>query len=113
MQVRMHFRAKARKKAIIDRAAPIDEVKHPLQSKDNPFENVVASELMQSINRAVEKLTPRQRLLFLSRNIEQLNVAETAAVTGLSISTVKNESSRAMNAVREILRNGNGNGKNK
>lgn len=48
-------------------------------------------------------LPPTQRIVFALRDLEDLDVAEVAAVTGLSMSSVKANLSYARRRIREIL----------
>ena len=69
----------------------------------SPEQQVAAREQVKLVWRAVEKLSGRQRTVFLLRHVEEMEIAEIAGATGLSEGTVKAHLSRAMGRVRAEL----------
>ncbi len=68
-----------------------------------PEQQVSARQQVKLVWRAVEKLSGRQRTIFLLRHVEEMEIAEIAEAMGLSEGTVKAHLSRAMGRVREEL----------
>lgn len=70
----------------------------------SPEQHVVVREEMRHVWRLVERLTERQRTLFLLRYVEEMDVTEIVQVTGLQKGSVKAHISRALARVRVQLR---------
>ena len=64
---------------------------------------LLAKERVKMVGKAVEKLSGRQRTIFLLRFVEEQEIAEIASATGLSEGTVKAHLSRAVAKVRAEL----------
>jgi len=69
-----------------------------------PAERLEKSQLLEIIDKELQRLPPRQREAFLLRYWEELDVAETAAVMGCSQGSVKTHCSRAAHALATALR---------
>lgn len=79
----------------------VDEASEWLPSGERSAEQqLLARERVASVWRSVEKLSGRQRTVFLLRYVEEMDIAEIAAATGLSDGTVKAHLSRAVARVR-------------
>lgn len=61
-------------------------------------------QLLEIIEKEVEKLPPRQREAFLMRYWHDMDVAETAEAMGCSVGSVKTHCSRATHALAEALK---------
>jgi RNA polymerase sigma-70 factor (ECF subfamily) len=72
--------------------------------KDGPADRLEQHQLIELIEKALERLPQRQRQAFLLRYWEELDVAETATVMGCSAGSVKTHCSRATQALAEALR---------
>ena len=65
-----------------------------------PDSRLIASEQMSLIWRTVTELSDRQRTVFLLRFVDEMELPEIAAATGMPISTVKSHLYRALAAIR-------------
>lgn len=66
---------------------------------DEPSAQLARNQTIQLIERALEKLPPRQREAFVLRYWEEMDVAETAEIMGCSDGSVKTHCSRAVHAL--------------
>jgi RNA polymerase sigma-70 factor (ECF subfamily) len=86
-----------------------DEDRDPLETidveddSDNPVEQLQRSQTIAIIEKALEKLPPRQREAFVLRYWEDMDVAETAEIMGCSQGSVKTHCSRAVHALAQVL----------
>jgi RNA polymerase sigma-70 factor, ECF subfamily len=69
----------------------------------SPEELALAREQVQAIWKAVACLSEKQRTVFLLRFVEELDLLEIAAITGMKEGTVKTHLFRALHAVRARL----------
>lgn len=74
------------------------------KSRRGPAEALEQSQIIEFIEKELQRLPPRQRQAFLLRYWEELDVAETAAVMGCSQGSVKTHCSRAAHAMALALR---------
>lgn len=81
------------------------EDRDPLETIDveddseEPSAQLARQQTVQLIERALEKLPPRQREAFVLRYWEEMDVAETAEIMGCSDGSVKTHCSRAVHAL--------------
>jgi RNA polymerase sigma-70 factor (ECF subfamily) len=71
---------------------------------EGPADRLEQSQLIELIEKELERLPARQRQAFLLRYWEELDVAETAVVMGCSEGSVKTHCSRAAHALAAALR---------
>ena len=64
---------------------------------------MLAKERVRQVGKAVEKLSERQRTIFLLRYVEEMELSEIARATGINEGTVKAHLSRALVRVRAEL----------
>jgi len=74
------------------------------KSRDGPADLLEQSQVVEVIEKELQRLPPRQRQAFLLRYWEELDVAETATVMGCSQGSVKTHCSRAAHALAAALR---------
>jgi len=84
-----------------DEPDPLAAVPGPRE--DNPLEELQTSEDMAALVAALAKLPNRQREAFVLRNLEGLDVAETALAMECSEGSVKTHHSRAVRRLKELL----------
>ena len=70
----------------------------------NPAEQLGNSQVIETIEKALGRLPPRQREAFLLRYWEELDVTETAAAMGCSQGSVKTHCSRATHTLAIALK---------
>jgi RNA polymerase sigma-70 factor (ECF subfamily) len=68
--------------------------------ESSPESRVLVAEKASQVQAALENLSPNQRTIFLMRFIEERDLAEIAAITGMPINTVKTHLHRALKSVR-------------
>ncbi|HLA33969.1 MAG TPA: RNA polymerase sigma factor [Rhodocyclaceae bacterium] len=69
-----------------------------------PYRLLERSQLIDILEKEIEKLPPRQREAFLLRYWEELDIAETAEVMGCSEGSVKTHCSRATHTLAAALK---------
>jgi RNA polymerase sigma-70 factor (ECF subfamily) len=72
-------------------------------SATSPTQQAQRKEQRERVRRALERLAERDREVLVLRNLEQLPVADTAAVLGISAGAVKVRHLRALERLRALL----------
>ncbi len=83
-----------------------DDLPHPefiAQWRETPEQIATRHETRELLNRALDELDEKYRLVFLLRDVEGLSTSETAETLGLSLSNVKVRLLRARLMLRERL----------
>jgi len=83
---------------------PLETLETADASKDGPADRLEQYQVIELIEKALQRLPPRQRQAFLLRYWEELDVAETATIMGCSAGSVKTHCSRATQALAKALR---------
>lgn len=95
-----------RRKHLLNRTDDITDNKtsqyHPVDSQ-TPFMNVVNLELKAILEKAIQRLPEKYRAVFIMREIENMNVAETCACLDLSVVNVKVRLNRAKAMLKNSL----------
>jgi RNA polymerase sigma-70 factor (ECF subfamily) len=88
-------------KRVSTSAVEASEVAGSLPSRERSSEaNLIARQQVENIWETVGTLSQRQRSIFLLRFMEEMEIPEIAAATGLPLGTVKSHLYRAIEAVR-------------
>jgi len=74
-----------------------------LSHEANPEECAIASDLQAAVSQAVSKLPAKQRTAIMLFSLAEMNLAETAAMMGCTVGTVKTHLHRARQKLRELL----------
>jgi RNA polymerase sigma-70 factor (ECF subfamily) len=84
---------------------PLETLEVESESKwsEPPPDQLQRAQVLEHIEKALEKLPPRQRQAFLLRYWEEMDVAEAAKVMGCSEGSVKTHCSRATHALATVL----------
>lgn len=97
-------------KNVRNTAADVTEMAHMLSTREGTVErSLMAKEQVANVQQAMEKLSPRQRSVFLMRFMEEMDLSEIAHATGMPVATVKTHLHRAVIAVRAQLKEANSN----
>jgi RNA polymerase sigma-70 factor, ECF subfamily len=87
-------------------ASAIDasDVSHYLPSGGSSAEaQLIAREKVEMVYKALRELSGKQRSIFLMRFVEEMELSDIAAITGMTLPTVKTHLYRAVGAVRARL----------
>jgi RNA polymerase sigma-70 factor (ECF subfamily) len=71
--------------------------------RPSPETDCWRGEVRRLIRQALESLSPRMRMVFLLRDVEELNTEETARILGITEAAVKTRLLRARLQLRELL----------
>jgi RNA polymerase sigma-70 factor, ECF subfamily len=81
-----------------------------LAAGEEPHERAERLELAQALQRALVQLQDDQRLVVILSDVQGYSYDEIAAITNVSLGTVKSRLSRGRSRLRDILRDGPGGG---
>ena len=80
-----------------------DVSQHLASGTSSAEAQLIARERVEIVHRTLQKLSDRQRSVFVMRFVEEMELADIAMATGMSLATVKTHLYRAVGAVRERL----------
>jgi RNA polymerase sigma-70 factor (ECF subfamily) len=88
-------------KHLSNSAVDVAEIAASIPNREGSAEShLIAQEQVALIWQTVGTLSDRQRTVFLLRFLEEMEIPEIAAVTGMPLGTVKSHLYRALNAIR-------------
>jgi len=73
-------------------------------SSDSQYSMDESDELLDAIGKAVDKLPPERKKVFMMIRYEERKYQEVADILGISVKTVENQMGKAMQFLREALR---------
>jgi RNA polymerase sigma-70 factor, ECF subfamily len=82
---------------------PGDSKSYLLSHEPSAETHLLAREQAIRVQHALKSLTPKQRVVFIMRFLDEMEIGEISAATGMSISTVKTHVHRSIQAVRNRL----------
>ena len=89
------------------KAAPridLQDVADSLADREgSPEDQIIAKDRVRVVRQILNQLSPRQRTVFLMHFVEDLDLTEISAATGMSVTTVKTHLYRAVGAIRAKL----------
>jgi RNA polymerase sigma-70 factor (ECF subfamily) len=97
-EARDRLRGARRERAVLESAG------HETRPAADPESGRERQEVRSDIQRLLERLSPREREVFVLRDLEDLNVAETARTLGCSGLSVRVSLSSARRKMREAIR---------
>lgn len=71
--------------------------------REIPSEALEQSELREALDKALRSLPEKYRTVLILRDVQQLSIAETASILGISEENVKTRTSRARLQMRDLL----------
>ena len=97
------IKAQKRKNRVFSQGIGQDQLLVPTNKK-NPEENCINKYLAGTIIRLSEALTPKQHIVFVLRDLQDLDTKEVARISGMSVNSVKSNLFYARRNIRERLR---------
>jgi RNA polymerase sigma-70 factor (ECF subfamily) len=106
---RLHIRAQRRSVKREEPGSPLSDASAAklanciLTGPHNPLSKLLKSEMLERVRIALDELPERDREILVLRYLEQLSIAETAAVLKVNNAVVKMRHLRALERLRELL----------
>jgi RNA polymerase sigma-70 factor, ECF subfamily len=70
----------------------------------SPESRALAAEIRRRLSESIDRLSPRQKTIFVMKHYEELSIPEIAELTGLDQGTIKSHLFRAAHKIRESLK---------
>jgi len=83
----------------------IDDTINNMISSDNIEQSIINKELVEIILRLTDDLTPKQKIVFILRYLEDIEVNEIVQITGMSTNKIKSNLFLARQTIRKRLEN--------
>jgi RNA polymerase sigma-70 factor (ECF subfamily) len=80
-----------------------DLSQHLSSGASSPEAQLIAKERVEMVHQTLQELSGKQRSVFLMRFVEEMDLPDIAASTGMSVPTVKTHLYRALGAIRARL----------
>jgi len=81
----------------------IDDTLNTLISSDNIEQSYINSELAEIILRLTDELTPKQKIVFILRYLEDIEISEIVQITGMSPNKIKSNLFLARQTIRKKI----------
>lgn len=91
------------RRAYKKRKQTLDERIYNRPSDDDVESDTINAELARKIKNLANDLKPRQRMIFVLRDLQQLDMKEIAGILGISVSAVKSNLCYARKNIREKM----------
>jgi len=76
-----------------------------VKSKDDIILDLMAKERLEKVERLLQKISPKQREVFIFRKFDELSYEEISEITGKSIGALKANYFHAFNKLKELMKN--------
>ena len=80
-----------------------DQSENSMRKEDRIIENIETHEKIEKLERALQRIPPKQREVFVLKNYEQMTYEEIAEITGKSIGGMKSNYFQAMKKIMELM----------
>ena len=99
-----HLTGRVKREQPLEDDTPLDRLKTADESSPDPLKSLLSCEFAHALARAVEKLPPEQKAVFVLRVHEEMRYEEIADSLGISSGTVMSRLYRARSKLKEMLK---------
>jgi RNA polymerase sigma-70 factor (ECF subfamily) len=99
-----HLTGRVKREQPLEDDRSVDRLKTADENSPDPLKSLLSSEFAHALARAVEKLPPEQKAVFILRVHEEMRYEEIADSLGISSGTVMSRLYRARSKLKEMLR---------
>lgn len=99
-----HLTGRVKREQSLEDDKSVDRLKTADENSPDPLKSLLSSEFAHALARAVEKLPPEQKAVFVLRVHEEMRYQEIADSLGISSGTVMSRLYRARSKLKEMLR---------